>query len=158
MNFSKKRLQGFVSGTPAYVLIHGLLRLCDGKNFATSYKAIGNASEAFRAAVFELGVGRHKLPLTNPLWHYAQSIPSELFDGLAYAGSVGDAHMLIHHALDAYDYADTHVNTCTAQKLAVLDPELQRELRKVLPTDPNNNLLLITARSPQSGRMVLLTN
>jgi hypothetical protein len=157
MNFSKKRLQGFVSGTPAYVLIHGLLRLCDGKNFATSYEGIGNATAAFRAAAFEIGLGRHKQPHMNPAWHYARPIPRELYDDLVKAESIGHVHLLIHHALDACDYTDTHVNTCSAQKLAVLERELLRELRMILPADPEHNLLLITARSPESERMVLLT-
>lgn len=157
MNFSKNRLQGFTNGTPAYVLIHGLLRLCDGKNFATSYGGIGNATAAFRAAAFELGLGRHKQPHMNPAWNYARSIPRELYDDLMNTESVGHAHLLIHHALDACEYTDTHVNTCSAQKLALLDRDLQHELRMILPTDPENNLLLITARSPESERMVLLT-
>ena len=153
MNISKNRLQGFTSGTPAYVILHGLLNLTKGHNFAASFEDIGNPNAAFREAVIRLFENRHN----EDAWHYARPISRELYDALEECDSVGEAHMLIHRHLERQSFTEAHVNTCTAARLVKIDRHTRHLLSLVLPEDKEGDLLIITARSPD-GRMVLMVN
>ena len=153
MNISKNRLQGFTSGTPAYVILHGLLNLTKGHNFAASFEGIGNPNTAFKEAVIRLFENRH----SEDAWHYARPISRELYDALEECDSVGEAHMLIHRHLERQSFTEAHVNTCTAARLVKIDRHTRHLLSLVLPEDKEGDLLIITARSPD-GRMVLMVN
>lgn len=156
MNISKNRLQGFASGTPAYVILHGLLNLTKGHNFAASFESTGNPVLAFREAVVRLTL-EHR---SDKSWPYARGISTDLYDRLADKKrpvSAGEAHMLIHRDLEQRVYTEAHVNTFSADKLIRIDRATRLALTRLLPEDREGNLLIITARSPD-GRMVILTN
>ncbi len=154
MNFSKNRLQGFETGTPVYVMIHGLLRLMDGKNLASSFNEFGNPNIAFREAVATM-VHTKAEPQLGEAWYYARMMPQELYNDLKDVDSFGLIHQLIHRDLEQRAYTGTHVNTCPNNKIGKLERVTRDNLYKILPTDSEDGLLLITARAPD-GRMVLI--
>lgn len=156
MKIQRSRLHGFPKGSPAYVVLHGLMKIAKGKALSAHYGDTRNPKIAFEEALEVLWTeeecfydGMHPYYDTErarthrELHHIVLSRRG--------ARSIGDIHQSIHAHLSSRGYTDSHVNTISMPQFnKMLSPVsgayyffINRSLHYVVTArDPSGNMCL----------------